>query len=107
MSSSTKGRKILVTEKEVACGSLPYSLRHGGPGYALEDARNLAQFLESVAFLEFVYKDGPAFEDNALEGRILVHKLLIDKIEIGMGVYRFPSLAHGAGLPALVERMEE
>ena len=107
MSDFTEGRIILAAETKVACESLPYSLRHIVPGCALEDARNLAQFLESVDFLELAYKGGPAFDDQAIEGRMLAHKLLIDKIEIGMGIYKFPFIAHGQEQPALVEREEE
>ena len=67
--------------------SLPRSLCHSSQTEALEEARALALFLQYVARL-------PQGEEDPSEtvklGSDLCFDLLLDKIEIAMGVYRFP-----------------
>ena len=67
--------------------SLPRCLCHSSQTEALEEARALAFFLQYVARL-------PQGEEDPSEavnlGSDLCFDLLLDKIEIAMGVYRFP-----------------
>ena len=67
--------------------SLPRSLCQSSQTEALEEARALAFFLQYVARL-------PQAEEASSEavklGSDLCFDLLIDKIEIAMGIYHFP-----------------
>ena len=67
--------------------SLPRSLCHSSQTEALEEARALALFLQLVARLPQKEEGG---SDAIVLGSDLCFDLLIDKIEIAMGVYRFP-----------------
>ena len=67
--------------------SLPRSLCHSSQTEALEEARALAFFLQYVARLP----QGEEAPSEAVKlGSDLCFDLLLDKIEIAMGVYRFP-----------------
>ena len=67
--------------------SLPRCLCHSSRTEALEDARALAFFLQFVA--RHPQKE-ERMSDAIVLGSDLCFDLLIDKIEIAMGVYRFP-----------------
>ena len=67
--------------------SLPRCLCHSSQTEALEEARALAFFLQYVARLP----QGEEAPSEAVKlGSDLCFDLLLDKIEIAMGVYRFP-----------------
>ena len=70
------------------------------PGDALAEARSLVRFLQEVTRLE--HQDGDLIE--ALDGHMLVYDLILDKIEIGFGVYHFPVAGDEKDLPRLAER---
>lgn len=67
--------------------SLPRCLCHSSQTEALEDARALAFFLQLV--VRHPQKE-ERMSDAIVLGSDLCFDLLIDKIEIAMGVYRFP-----------------
>ena len=67
--------------------SLPRCLRHSSQTEALEEAQALAFFLQLVARLT---QKEEGMSDAIVLGSDLCFDLLIDKIEIAMGVYRFP-----------------
>ena len=67
--------------------SLPRCLCHSSQTEALEEARALAFFLQLAARLPQKEEGG---SDAIVLGSDLCFDLLIDKIEIAMGVYRFP-----------------
>ena len=67
--------------------SLPRCLCHSSQTEALEEARALAFFLQYVARLA---KADEAPSEVVKLGSDLCFDLLLDKIEIAMGVYRFP-----------------
>ena len=104
MSKTPPTRPVLADVKKVLWTSIPRSLRHNGPNDALVEARSLVLFLQDVARLEHVNREGDPIENH--EGLMLVYDLILDKIEIGCGVYKFPYGGHGDDLPALTEREE-
>ena len=67
--------------------SLPRCLCHSSQTEALEEARALAFFLQLVARLP---QKEEGMRDAIVLGSDLCFDLLLDKIEIAMGVYRFP-----------------
>ena len=67
--------------------SLPRSLCHSSQTEALEEARALAFFLQLAARLP---QKEEGVSDAIVLGSDLCFDLLLDKIEIAMGVYRFP-----------------
>ncbi len=67
--------------------SLPHCLCHSSQSEALEEARALAFFLQLVARLT---QKEEGMRDAIVLGSDLCFDLLLDKIEIAMGVYRFP-----------------
>lgn len=98
--SAIRQRPILCVLGKASADSLPVSLLHHSPVTALEDARALTVFLQGVCAENSVPTGGN-------EGLLLVLELLQDKLEIGMGRYRFPFLSHEDDAPALVERTTE
>ena len=96
--------KILCTETEVAVKSLPRCLRHCGKGDSLEDSIKITKMLRIL----FMALEDPDWTDReaGLEGMELVLALLLDKLEIASGEYKFPILTHDLEAPALVEREE-
>ena len=103
---STKQRHILVTADEVHCSSLPWSLRHCNLQAALEDARSLSVFLQEITFLASIFEDDEAFSEEGERGLMHVQRLLRDKLEIGMGVYKFPTISWSETSPELAAREE-
>lgn len=91
---------------EVHVQSLPWSLRHCGHHNALEDARALAAFLNEATTTERI--DGMAPDDTNLgnwrEVLGLCFRLLVDKLDIAAGIYKFPTLTHDNHAPRLCER---
>lgn len=68
--------------------SLPRCLCHFSREDALSDARALALFLQNVLCRE---EELTSVEESKITiGALLCFDLLLDKIEIGMGEYRFP-----------------
>ena len=67
--------------------SLPRCLCHSSQTEALEEARALAFFLQLAARLP---QKEEGVSDAIVLGSDLCFDLLLDKIEIAMGVYRFP-----------------
>ena len=67
--------------------SLPRCLCHSSQTEALEEARALAFFLQLAAKLS---QKEEGMSDTIVLGSDLCFDLLVDKIEIAMGVYRFP-----------------
>lgn len=67
--------------------SLPRCLCHSSQTDALEEARALAFFLQLAAKLP---QKEEGMSDTIVLGSDLCFDLLVDKIEIAMGVYRFP-----------------
>ena len=93
-------RKVLVEQDKVYCPSLPRSLRHVSQHDALESARQLAILLYEITFLS--RKDGLC--EDAMDGLMNVQGLLLDKLETGMGAYKFPFLTWGDESSLLAER---
>lgn len=94
-------RKILASGK-VYTGSLPLALRHICPADALEDAKALTSFLCYTVDASSAFQGVLGAED--CRGLSLVLDLLMDKINIGSGDYKFPTLGWGDDVPALAER---
>lgn len=103
----SRERKLLVAVDQVSAQSLPWSLRHGSASDALEEALDLCIFLQDVTFLADNIKTDVPFNQAGMRGLMHVQSLLRDKLEIGMGVYKFPFLSWKDNAPALVEREEE
>ena len=97
--------KILCTEAEVALKSLPRCLRHCGKGDSIQEAIQIAKMLH-ILFMS-LEDDGWTDRKDGLKGLELVLELLLDKLEIAAGEYKFPFLAYGEDVPALVEREKE
>lgn len=87
---------------KVCAHSLPWSLRHSSPNVALNEAHCLAVFLKGVT----------TSEDNGSntamgdwkQGLYLCFNLLIDKLDIATGDYKFPEISHDPDAPKLCER---
>lgn len=79
----------------VKANSLPRSLRHTFEDSAISDGRNLAHFLDDFLYLQAQATDTNLSEE-ANEGLRLIVNLLIDKLDIASGVYRFPMSTCGA-----------
>lgn len=94
---------ILCTVERVQIGSLPHCLRHHAPANALGDAVKLTTMLEQFFSMGCFVEDA-AIDSSVFPGLCLVFDLLRDKIEIGMGDYKFPSCGIGDDKPGLVER---
>jgi hypothetical protein len=97
-------RRVLCDVETVQVGSLPWSLRNSNSINALLDAKYLVSFLYAFA----------SASENGVEGRYpaeawlgmeLVFHLLLDKIEISIGEYKFPMIGCNDA-PALVHRKE-
>ena len=90
--------------------SLPLSLRHSGTWEALEDARKLVSLLSEVAFLNLIVtenKDGWLFSNQLAAGGFdLLINLIMDKLDIASGCYRFPFVG-SYDSPNLAERVKE
>ncbi len=68
--------------------SLPRCLCHFSRDDALRDARALTLFLQNTMCRE---EEAPSVEEGYIQmGASQCFDLLLDKIEIGMGEYRFP-----------------
>lgn len=100
---SGKDRKILA-EGKVYGGSLPRVFRHCGPADALDDAKAITHFLSHTVDAFSAYQSEVDIE--GYRGFSLVLDLLIDKLDIGSGSYKFPGFGWGDELPALAEREE-
>ena len=95
--NTARQHPLLCVVDKVSVDSLPVTMRHHAHSAALEDARALIVFLQGVCAENAVPTGGN-------EGLLLVLELLQDKLEIGMGRYRFPFLSHEDGAPSLVAR---
>jgi len=84
------GGKILCTEKEVYIESLPRCLRHYQKSVPLEDAIRITKMLH-IIFMAFEDNDWWTEGEEGLKGVDLVLRLLLDKLEIASGEYRFPN----------------
>ena len=93
---------------EVYVRSLPWSLRHCGTSDAIQEARDIAAFLSETATTRRIDDTDP--DDTALgdwkRGLELCFHLLIDKLDIASGAYKFPVLTHDRTAPHLCEREE-
>jgi hypothetical protein len=103
--TSTTARRVLCDVDEVYAGSLPHSLRHTFEGDALQEAASLVIFLRHVAF-SFEDKSEGLYEQGA-SGLGIILDLILDKIEIGQGAYKFPRADISSDVPALVKREED
>lgn len=96
---------------EAQAKSLPHCLRHAGTWEALEDARKLVSLLSEVAFLNLLVtenKDGWLFNNQLAAGGFdLLINLIMDKLDIASGHYRFPVVGWESDTPNLAERVEE
>ena len=103
--ASQRERTVLCREREVALESLPRCLRHYGENVPLEDAIRLTKMLD-ILFMSF---EGGDWTDGkeGLKGVSLVLDLLLDKLEIASGEYKFPLLDHGRDALVLVERVKD
>jgi hypothetical protein len=97
-------RRVLCDVEEVHVDSLPRSLRHIDKDDSLHEASVLVRFLVGVA-PSFADKDNGLVEQGARGFEILLN-LILDKIEIGRGIYNFPETSMSENAPALVEREE-
>ena len=95
-------RRVLCDAAEVQADSLPLSLRHYSPGDALEEAKAIAHFFSHAVEAFSDYESGVNAE--GYRGFTLVLDLLIDKLDIGRGSYKFPTVGWDDDLPALVEK---
>lgn len=84
--------------------SLPYSFRHPFEDSAINDGRNLAHLLDAWLYIKAQAKDTNLSEE-ANEGLRLVVSLLIDKLDIASGAYRFPMSKFGVD-EILAERVD-
>jgi hypothetical protein len=105
MNKEKTERRVLVNKNQVHADSLPWSLRHCTPGDALFDARQIACFLREFAFNLAINPDYGDDQD-AFMGMMYTCNLLLDKIEIGRGAYKFPTVGYGEDLSAMAERVE-
>lgn len=92
---------IMCKDSQVDSDSLPHSLRHSNNYNAIEHARYLAKFLKQVCWAA----ENNKFDDfTAWQGLELVLDLLQDKIDIGCGDYKFPTISYKNNAPCLVDR---
>lgn len=90
---------------EVGVSSLPWSLRHGGCKQdIIREARDIAVFLHDATMSE-EYGNTSNMGD-AMNGLRLCYSLLIDKLDIAIGDYRFPAGTHDSSAPKLCERIK-
>lgn len=88
--------------REVYVHSLPWSLRHCSPNDALNEAHCLAVFLKGVTTSED--NGSNTATGDWKQGLYLCFNLLIDKLDIAAGEYKFPMLTHDSDAPKLCER---
>ena len=97
-----RARRVLADMQGVYVHSLPRSLRHLSVGDALNDAKDLILFLQ-----EMVNGMDAAEEpmgSRAYRGLARVLDLVLDKLEIGDGSYKFPTFSWEDKTPMLAER---
>lgn len=80
--------------RPVAPASVPSCLRHDSAEGVLEDARNLAAFLEEAMDGMFASDFCPS--NGSRMGMSLTFSLLQDKLNIALGNLAFPLVEHGA-----------
>lgn len=102
-SSGGGNRKVLATGKVLA-DSLPLVFRHNRPADALDDAKAIAHLLSHAADAFSSYQS--EVDAEWYKGLGLIFSLLIDKLDIGSGSYKFPCMGWGDEFPALAEREE-
>lgn len=89
---------------KVQTESLPWSLRHGcGTTDIIRDARDIAAFLHDATLSE-EYGNTSNMGDT-MNGLRLCYSLLIDKLDIAIGDYKFPT-AGSSEDAALCERVK-
>lgn len=92
------------TPAKVQTSSLPWCLRHGcGTTEIIREARDIAVFLHDASLSE-EYGNRSNMGD-AMNGLRLCYSLLIDKLDIAIGDYKFP-VAGNSGDPVLFERVK-
>jgi hypothetical protein len=102
---TTEGRRLLTDGGNVYCPSLPHSLRHCAKDDALYDAEMLTRFLVEIA--PYLGQSEIGLSTKGALGLERVLDLLLDKIEIGSGTYKFPLIGWKEDDPALAEREED
>jgi len=84
--------------------SLPRCLRHAFSDSALKDAISI---VKAINILSMAVNDNDWFDaKDAMRGVEHVTKLLLDKLEIAAGIYKFP-MSGTSNDPALAERVED
>jgi hypothetical protein len=97
--------KPLVQVDKVKRTSLPRSLRHHSEGEAIEQAIHIMHALR-ICTLSITYNEDGAWTNQreAAQGIELITELVIDKLEIAGGIYKFPFETSGDNMPDLCER---
>jgi hypothetical protein len=98
--------KTLVHVDKVERTSLPRSLRHYNEKQAIEQAIQIMHALR-ICTLSITYnEDGTwANQREAAQGIELITELVIDKLEIAGGFYKFPFETSGDNIPDLCDRI--
>ena len=106
MSTTSKGiRRPVLAGDEVYAESLPRCLRHVRDTAPLEHALDIANVIH-ILYMS-IASESWAGQAKALQGMEHITALLIDKIEIGMGRYKFPRPSWKDEAPDLAEREAE
>jgi hypothetical protein len=98
--------KPLVQADKVKRESLPRSLRHYNEKQAVEQAIHIMHALR-ICTLSITYNEDGAWTNQreAAQGIELITELVIDKLEIAGGFYKFPFETSGDNVPDLCERI--
>ena len=95
---------------QAEANSLPHCLRHADAREALEDARKLISLLSEIAYLNLIAAEnnsgGLCREHLTAGGFDLLVYLIMDKLDIASGHYRFPVVGWKSGTPNLADRVE-